>query len=257
MASLRDELMIPFRGIGHAGRDLRAGSAVICKYMGRALRRALKAAWGAAWRGKTGADRLESLGIAALAGAVGLAVLAVAGSSVSHLAAPYGVAIACTAAAAWVVAAWTAAPQKTGPKPAERAPNAPTMSREEAIRIALLHFLDAHTRDRNGIHLAELHQKLTATAAFSGLPRARLTPLLEGHGVPVERSLSVDGIEGRSGVRRTVVEALLAALPSTEAPATEKPTESTPDLQESRPTLGPLSADSRAALGPVDALPAP
>lgn len=155
---------------------------------------------------------------------------------------------------AWLVAAGVLAPRDawrlppesppaaTDPDDAEEKPNEASIADP---RAALLDLLDRATRGRNGVHLQELaeHPKL------AGLPRPQLARALEAHGVPVTRSLSVDGVAGRSGVRRADVEALLAALPQETGTPAHDPTLSRVDLRKSQP----LSPDSQPTLAAVSA----
>ncbi|MGW5352192.1 hypothetical protein ACWERV_16985 [Streptomyces sp. NPDC004031] len=108
--SLREELLIPFRGSREVGRALVAGSLVICRCAGRLARRGLTAAWAHATAGTTAGDRLESLGVAALSVVMGGAVVVVVSGAVLHLVAPYAQVIGWVAMGGWVIAAWAVAP---------------------------------------------------------------------------------------------------------------------------------------------------
>lgn len=244
-------------------RTLCAGLAVLTRRLLHLIRKGMRAAVGkpAAAKGKAGAlDTLETLGIGALVLIIGGTTVVSAAATTGPRLLPYLPIITGIAVPALLAAAWVAAPPAPGSAPQDTPRAAPPVPIEDQLaceRAALLHLLDEATRGRNGAHLPDIHAATSAHPLFEAVPKSRTGALLKAYGVPVERSLSVGGIEGRSGVRRTAVEALLAALPSTEAPTPENPTESAPDLHESRSALGPLSADSRAALGPVDALPAP
>lgn len=188
-------------------------------------------------------DRLWRAGVSA-AVAVGVVVVAVQYPEW----APAG------EAAAWLLTAGTLAPRQawaplTAPAPTDTEPDAADECPDEPLEIdpraALLNLLDRVTRGRNGVHLQELaeHPELT------GLPRPQLAPLLEAHGVPVTRSLSVDGVAGRSGVRRADIEALLVALPQETNGTATDPTLNRVDLRKSLP----LSPDSQPTLAAVSA----
>lgn len=157
--------------------------------------------------------------------------------------------------AAWLIAAAVLAPRGTwnGPRdePAAEPPAEPEEPSYDDLverdRRALLQLLDDATVRRNGVHLAELYELTSAHPLFEGVPRANLGALLTAFGVPVTRALSVDGVSGRTGVRRAAVEQLLQEV-SPEAAATgSQDTESGPDQQESQP----LSGGSRRPLGTV------
>lgn len=138
----------------------------------------------------------------------------------------------------WLVAAGILAPAGAWDMPAvepveegdEPAVEEPGEASPAGPRAALLDVLDRVTRGRNGVHLEELaeHPEL-------GLTRADIRPLLDTHQVPVTRSLSVDGVAGRSGVRRADVEALLKALPQKAPAAPLAPTLAPVDLRKSQP----------------------
>lgn len=102
-------------------------------------------------------------------------------------------------------------------------------------REALLDWLDHITRGDNGIHLAELYERLRERPALAHLDDAALRTVLDHYGIPVRRSFRARGIPGRSGVHRDD----LAALRS--------PTEPQPPLSEGEEpdqdgNLRPLSA---------------
>jgi len=160
-----------------------------------------------------------------------------------------GIIAAWLAAAAWLTprAVWAAPAPEVPEPPLEEAPELSEDDLHEWDRLALLVLLEEATRGRNGVHLGELHQPVSAHPRFAGLPRAHMGALLEGFGVPVQRTLSVDGVEGRSGVRRADVETLLLALPREDPDTHSQPSESGDDQQFSRP----LSAPSRTTLGPL------
>lgn len=152
-------------------------------------------------------------------------------------------------AVAWIVAAAVLAPSAACVEAADEPPEEPAPPSAadliERDRRALLTLLDAATAHRNGVHLAELYELTSAHPLFEGVPRANLGALLAGFGVPVTRALSVDGLSGRSGVRRDDVVRLLPAPSPSPAQADSRHAESAPDQQESQL----LSDGSRRPLG--------
>ncbi|MEW2302003.1 hypothetical protein AB0958_18855 [Streptomyces sp. NPDC006655] len=122
----------------------------------------------------------------------------------------------------WTIAAWRAgrtAAEASEEESADRpktyrepaAPEALVMSPHEL----LVHWLDQLTRDRAGIHLAELHSTLTRHPDLAHLKRPEMRAWLDRHHITVDRTLRVGGVSGRSGVSRATIEALLQALPPT------------------------------------------
>lgn len=146
------------------------------------------------------------------------------------------------AAGAWCVAAW-----RNGRVPA--AVDAAAGPEHDDHRGALLAWLDEATTGRNGIHLTELYGRLRERPALADLTDAQLRAVLAHYGVPVVRSLSVDGVSGRTGVRRADVEQLLGAPAPLSSDAASRPVESGVDQQVSRP----LSATSRPVESGLDA----
>lgn len=158
---------------------------------------------------------------------------------------------------AWVTAAAVLAPRDAWSAPTHtpgEAPAGPAQLTDEQLtyldRMTLLGILKRATARRNGVHFGELHQHLTAHPRFAALDRADVGALLEGFGVPWERSLSVDGVSGRTGVRRGAVEQLLQEVSPGLAVTDSRGAESAPDQHESQllsdGSRGPLGA----ALGP-------
>jgi len=195
-------------------------------------------------KGPTGADRLDTVATGALCVLVALAAVSGVLVTVGPRLAPYAPAAAAVLLPALLVTAWIVAPQKAPKKAA--APSRKALI--ERDRRALHRLLDQATARRNGVHLGELHELTSAHPLFKTVPKTHLTLLLDAFGVPWERSLSVDGIGGRTGVRRDAVEALLKP-PSPDAEvAPSRDTESGTDLRvldgeerESQPALDPLS----------------
>lgn len=123
----------------------------------------------------------------------------------------------------WVLAAWRAGRGLTAPQeqPADATPEDAEAAAFAERRIAFLTWLEKVTRGRPGIHLGELHHKLTQQPAAEHLTRRELSTLLDRYSIPVKRTLRVDGIPGRSGVSREAVETLLAEAGVTPSPLSE------------------------------------
>ncbi|MFG2404229.1 hypothetical protein ACGFR8_07795 [Streptomyces brevispora] len=142
---------------------------------------------------------------------------------------------------AWGMAAWQVGAPNDQPAPeTETPPAAEPPAAEppaEAPRTHLLRWLDHLTQDASGIHLDQLHAALTAHPDLAGLTRAQMRVWLNRHEIPVERTLRVGLIPGRSGIARTTVTALLQAPSQTLPSPVESAVESAPlhvsDLQES------------------------
>jgi hypothetical protein len=109
---------------------------------------------------------------------------------------------------AWCIAAYRAAP-----KPAKKAPEpAEEDATEEAPpdpRAAFARWLLQTIGQRRGIHLRELYPAMRQLSGHEALDDAALRAALRTLGVPVERSMRVGAVAGRSGVRRADVQALL------------------------------------------------
>lgn len=276
--ALRWPLLRPYLPDRHALTRLAAGSRVLCGYALRGLRRAVVAVFTEdakkpptkAEKPGTGekdtskkrkkaekkappakatpkADWLERAAIGLFGSLVGGIVLVTALAAVGPHVRPYLPIATGVVVLAWVAAAWIVAPEPAPKKATPSAEEPSSQDTTERDRRSLLHMLDAATAGRNGVHLGELHRWLIAHPTFQGLQRHHVGPLLEDFAVPYQRTLSVDGIEGRSGVRRADVDALLLALPQERQAPPSQPSESDPDLRESQP----LSTDSQPTLGPV------
>lgn len=161
----------------------------------------------------------------------------------------------------WCVAAWMHSPEPDPENPDEETDDQAPEDDEEAQHIGhdeaehdachadLIRWLDEVTRGRNGIHLTELYDRLRERPALTHLEDVQLRAMLDHFDVPVARTLSVDGIAGRSGVRRADIDALLdPAPPEDESPS--RPFETGDDLRELRP-LSPRSQDALKPLSPV------
>lgn len=122
--------------------------------------------------------------------------------------------------AAWSIAAMVLAPrevwreqQKAAEEPAPAAESGASLDTPEGRRIAFLHWLEKTTRGTSGIHLNEMHRQLALQAPAEHLPRHHLRPLLNHYGIPVQRTLRVGRIAGRSGVSRDAILRALATPP--------------------------------------------
>lgn len=133
-------------------------------------------------------------------------------------------------APAWLVAAWRAAPRPAPPEAAAEPRTKPPTD----PRAALARWLLQAIGDRPGIHLYELYPAMRQLPGKEGASDTTLRAALLALGVTVTRSMRVPPVEGRSGVRREDVLALLS-------PAGERPGEQYGDAGQ--PTDSPgLSA---------------
>lgn len=233
-------------------RRIGTGLGVLATTAWRAARTGLRRALGEQAKKPTSknelVDALELLGLAGLALVSACAAVAGALAGLGSRLLPYLPLATGIGAFGLLGAAYTvgqAAPEK--PEVADVQPATPTAPEDLLARdrAAMLQLLDTATRGRNGIHLDPLHAITAAHPLFAGVGRPHLGALLDGLGIPTARTLSVDGIEGRTGVRRAVVEQLLTDAPAPPSQGSTNPPESGSDLRESRP----LSDDSRAPLG--------
>lgn len=206
------------------------GSGVLAKLILRSLWRGISAARGAAWRGKTRADRWESLGIAALAGTVGAVVVVIVGGAVVYVAAPYAGPIGIAAGVAWLIAAGIVAPATTA-APVERAEEPgeqPAQPPLDAAMVAELVRRIAAAGGWQGAHLDDL------LANLPGRSRGELLAVLAGAKIPVADQLKLTLPGGRQrnrqGVRlSTLPEGLGEAVPAPASPPSHHPAELVPD----------------------------
>lgn len=196
---------------GQAAVALRTGSGVL-------VRRG--------WKVLPGDTVWERLGIV---GAGGYA----AGYTAVHAgsAAPF---VVPAAALAWCVAAWVVAPAADEVEPAsedaeEQLLEVPPASAQEAFALWLLDTLG----DRSGIHLADLYPAMRHLPGMEGRTDPELRAALRVLEVPVERTLRVGPVAGRSGVSRAAVEALLTPRSPDTDNTLESPVESGTDLRKS------------------------
>jgi hypothetical protein len=225
MGSLRDELLIPFRGIGGVGRSLVAGSGVLCRCGWRQARRGMSAAWVRATAGDAAADRLESLFVAGFTGAVGGVVVVLAGRQLAPLAAPFVVPIGWSAATVWVLAAWAVAP---APAPRKKiisdggvaAPPEPAEPLDAWTVARVIHQIAA----ANGWLGAHLDDVL---AHLPGRSKTELLTVLADAQIPVAEQLKLTLPGGRQrnrqGVRLSTLPPGLGEAPPAPAPGLPQP----------------------------------
>ncbi|MCZ7413061.1 hypothetical protein [Streptomyces sp. WMMC897] len=140
-------------------------------------------------------------------------------------------------ATAWTIAAWMHAPPPGKPEvePLGEDADTPPEPTPADPRTTLLTWLDELTQGRAGIHLHELHEHITARPTTAHLSKADVRALLDRHQIPVQRTLRVGPVAGRSGVSRTAILALLPD-PAQDQPETHSPPpESGPELRKSTP----------------------
>jgi len=87
----------------------------------------------------------------------------------------------------------------------EEAPEGVLLAPGEGLALWLLDTIG----ERPGIHVRELYPRMRELPGQEGRQDADLKALLKAFGVPVQRSLRLGRIAGRTGVRRADVEALL------------------------------------------------
>lgn len=124
--------------------------------------------------------------------------------------------ITASAAAAWSIWALINAPS-----PEEKARRGHTNPETEApaeklleTREDIIEWLLQVVGERNGIHFDEFHQRLSEKPNFATLERAQVPLLLDRLEIPYHRAISVDGVAGRTGVKRVDLEALLKGSPT-------------------------------------------
>lgn len=167
------------------------------------------------------ADWLEQAAVGLLcllvAGVIAVTVVAAAGP---HLL-PYLPIITSGGLLALLIAAWVVAPEPAPKKDAREARDGPAglpPDTPEGRRFAFLCWLEKTTRGEAGIHLDQMHRQLTQLEPAQAFPRHYLRPLLEHYGIPVQRTLRVGPVSGRTGVSRQAIEVLLAEAAVTPPP---------------------------------------
>ncbi|MDX3239385.1 hypothetical protein PV392_27595 [Streptomyces sp. ME03-5709C] len=221
--ALRDQLLIPFRGLP---RDVAAGSAVLARLLLRAAVAGVQAAatppagkdgQDAPGKPPTTGDRLERLGLAALALMLTADVLGTA----AVLLAPWAATVLPVLAVAWIIAAGILAPARPQPAAAEgeeEPDEEPARDRPDHLLKWLLQVIG----DRPGIHLAELYPLMREIPGQQDHPDPHFRAALRALGIPVQRTLRVGKVAGRSGISRADIEALLSPAESTDV---ERPVE--------------------------------
>jgi hypothetical protein len=179
-------------------------------------------------KGPTRADRLDAAATGALCALITLPALGGALAALGPHLAPYAPATAAAAAPALLAAAWAVAPQKpqekpkTAPAPAPQEPRAePLPDTPEGRQLAVLRWLEKTTRGASGIHLDQLHLQLAQQDFGKGFPRHYIRTLLEQYGIPVQRTLRVGPVSGRTGVTRQAIMDALTAATATPPPEVE------------------------------------
>jgi hypothetical protein len=236
--SLRDEVLIPFRGARQAGRELATGSLVLCRCIGRGVRRIIDGGVRLAWRGETAADRLESLGIVALSGVVVSVALVTALGGLAAVAAPYRGPIGIVLVAGWVVAAWMVPPPAGRQAPPVKIikegsgdqPDAPEPLDAATVAHTIRNIATAGRWQ--GAHLDDI------LAHLPGHSRTELLTVLADAQIPVAEQLKLTLPGGRQrnrqGVRLTALPERLGEAPPGPAsgppqPAAEAPAQPLPD----------------------------
>jgi hypothetical protein len=205
-------------------RAVGQGSIVLCRCGVKLLVRALRVVF--AKRAGDGAEKDADAKATPVADSVervvgGVLVVLAGGTAAGAVAAgvlprvaPYLPAVGAVGVPLWVVAAWVAAPPAAPEKPPAGLIEAPVGVIEdtpEGRRLVFLRWLEKTTRGASGIHLDQMHAQLTQHEPAKGMPRHHLRPLLRHYGVPVQRTLRVGAVSGRSGVTRQAIEEALAA----------------------------------------------
>lgn len=125
-----------------------------------------------------------------------------AGLSAAKIPSRVGAFVVPIAVLGWCVAAWIVAPPIAPRPPAEE----PQLEPPDAFRLWLLQLIG----ERPGIHLRELYPAMRRLPGHERLNDAQLRAALRTLGVPVDRSVRIGLLAGRSGVYRR----RLAPLPS-------------------------------------------
>lgn len=242
--SLKDDLLAPFHGAGEAGQELLAGSGVIVRAAGRGLCSCLRLAAGFIAKGETFQDRMENLGVVALAGVVALLVGSGILGAVAYVAGPYAGVIGSAGAAAWIVTAWAVAPkpeeedatendheESTGEQPHQPDPHELP---NRMARLVITAVTEAETAGYKGVHVVDLLNQMRAAGIHAFDEVGSLRQWLEASQFPVSRNLKLRGKGNTWGVRADDLTAALG-MPLSEALAAlthrpaSTPAESTPD----------------------------
>ncbi|WP_262702026.1 MULTISPECIES: hypothetical protein [Streptomyces] len=93
------------------------------------------------------------------------------------------------------------------------APIAPVAPDPGQLHRQLIEAVMEMVGDRPGIHLFELYPRLLASPYGAHLDETRLRTALTDAGITIHRSMRVGDVEGRSGIKRADLEALLHPSP--------------------------------------------
>jgi len=116
------------------------------------------------------------------------------------------------AVVAWCTAAWWAAPPAVAEEPVLEPVDEPEEEPAMDPREAFTGWLLDQIGDRPGIHLRRLYPAMRSLPGHEDRTDAQLRAALRTLDIPVERSLRIGVVAGRSGIRRTD----LLTLPPTE-----------------------------------------
>ncbi|MBI0294489.1 hypothetical protein JBE04_08335 [Streptomyces sp. PRKS01-29] len=96
--------------------------------------------------------------------------------------------------------------------------SAPVTPDPEQLRRQLIKAVLEIVGARPGIHLSELYPRLLASPWGAQLDETRLRAALTDAGITIHRSMRVGDVEGRSGIKRADLEALLRPSPLSVVP---------------------------------------
>ncbi|GAA2351861.1 hypothetical protein [Streptomyces carpaticus] len=110
-------------------------------------------------------------------------------------------------------------------------------------RVTLARWLLGTIGEASGIHVQDLYPRMRELPGQEGLADRDLRARLVALGMPLERSISVGGVGGRSGIRKGDLQALLQGLseesPTPSETASSRAHSRPADLHKSRPLSGP------------------
>ncbi|GAA1283588.1 hypothetical protein GCM10009579_51240 [Streptomyces javensis] len=121
--------------------------------------------------------------------------------------------------------------------------SAPVAPDPEQLRRQLIKAVLEIVGDRPGIHLSELYPRLLASPWGARLDETRLRAALTEAGITIHRSMRVGDVEGRSGIKRADLEALLRPAPLSAVP---DPSPTGGDAGQAPPESGGERAGERA-----------
>ncbi|MFI0772330.1 hypothetical protein ACH4TQ_46805 [Streptomyces sp. NPDC021218] len=123
------------------------------------------------------------------------------------------------------------------------APVVPAAPDPEQTRRQLVQAVLEIVGARPGIHLSELYPRLLASPWSAHLDETRLRAALTDAGITIHRSMRVGDVEGRSGIKRADLEALLRPAPLSSVP---DPSPADGDAGQTPPESGGERARERA-----------